>query len=261
MRARGDALLSLDPSPLGEVAAGSALAQLTDEVEAHREEHRPARFVVGDDRLVVYRDADQAPTILVSYVDDTAPVDPATGGALPRPDRPRLVRETLTLNRLDGDWKVVALEREPIGFLVPAAPGQRRDDEALPLRERLDAALADAWLRLDASRLPQVLAGDALRSEMEGVDLLRKDGVVYQMAWEGAIVDPMQTEDGTRLVVDEVYLDASVWLDRRAGPSVEPVERRVDPPLYRRRLLIFEEVEGAWKCVRADYQKLGPALS
>jgi hypothetical protein len=117
--------------------------------------------------------------------------------------------------------------------------------------------VADALLRLDGSRLPEVLAGEALRAQAEGIDRLRENGIVYRTAREGGIVDHMQSEDATRLFVDEVFLDASYWLDQRTGRPLG----RLDPPTYRRRILSFEEVDGAWKCVWATYLVLGPALS
>ena len=55
LRLLGDALLSLDPGPLGAGVAGPALDELTGEVAARRGEGRPARLAVAGARLAAYR--------------------------------------------------------------------------------------------------------------------------------------------------------------------------------------------------------------
>jgi hypothetical protein len=57
------------------------------------------------------------------------------------------------------------------------------------------------------------------------------------------------------LLLDEVYLDSSVWLDRRTRRPLPS-----SAPIYRRRRLVFEQVDGTWKCVRWSFWNLGQPL-
>ena len=258
MRVRGEVLLSLDPSALGAVATGPALLELTAEVEGRRQELRPARLAVHQDILVVYRDQRYSPTLLVSYWDDSAPVDPWTGAALPRPGPAELVRETLTFERQDGVWKVVGLWREVIAFYAEDGWGAGEPDpaELVPLRDRLDNVLTEARLSLDPRRLAEVLAGPALESETESLAGQQGAPAVLRRELQPALVARVHVIPTGALLLDEVYLDSSVWLDRRTRRPLPS-----SAPIYRRRRLVFEQVEGTWKCVRWSFWNLGQPLS
>jgi hypothetical protein len=258
LRVRGEVLLSLDPSALGTVAGGPALVALTAEVEGRRQELRPARLAVHRDELVVFRDQRYNPTLLVAYWDDSAPVDPWTGAALPRPGPAERVRETLTFERQDGAWKVVGLRREVISYYWDGPLGEGEPDpaELVPLRDRLVGVMAETRLSLDPRRLPEVLAGRLLESETEYLAGQRGAPAVLRQDHRPALVDPELITSTGALLLDEVYLDSSVWLDRRTGRPLP-----TSPPLYRRRRLLFEQVEGTWKCVDWAFWSLGQPLS
>ncbi len=258
MRVRGEVLLSLDASALGAVATGPALLELTADVEGRRQELRPARLAVHQDILVVYRDQRYYPTLLVSYWDDSVPVDPWTGAALPRPGPADLVRETFTFERQDGVWKVVGLWREVIAFYAEDGWGEGEPDpaELVPLRDRLDSVLTEARLSLDSRRLAEVLAGPALESETESLAGQQGAPAVLRRELQPALVARVHVIPTGALLLDEVYLDFSVWLDRRTRrPLPSPA------PIYRRRRLLFEQVEGTWKCVRWFFWNLGQPLT
>jgi hypothetical protein len=258
MRVRGEVLLSLDPSALGAVATGPALLELTAEVEGRRQELRPARLAVHQDILVVYRDQRFYPTLLVSYWDDSDPVDPWTGAALPRPGPADLVRETFTFERQDGVWKVVGLWREVIAYYAEGGRGAGEPDpaELVPLRDRLVGVMAEARFSLDSGRLPEVLAGRPLENETEYLAGQRGATAVLRQDHRPVLVDPVLVTSTGALLLDEVYLDSSVWLDRRTGRPLPS-----EPPVYRRRRLLFEQVEGTWKCVDWAFWRLGQPLT
>ena len=221
LRVRGEALLSLDPSALGAVAAGPALVALTAEVEGRRQDRQDcARPAWPCTRTSWCSTATSAtPPPCWPPPGTTAPRS-TPGRARPSPARsPRswCARRSPS-SALDGVWKAVGQEREVIAFLrrgrvgrgcagpraagPPARPPGRRPHRGLPEPRRRGASRR-CW------------PATALEAEV-GVPGRAAGG--HRRAAPGAqpaLVARVHIIPTGALLLDEVYLDSSVWLDRR----------------------------------------------
>ena len=115
-QARSDALLALDPAPLDEVAAGSALAGLQKDIEGDRAQGRALQTSVQHEFVVLSVDGDTA-QVADRYRDSSIYVDPVTQQPLPgqvipaSPDQAPEVKVIYQMQRIDGVWKVVGGQR------------------------------------------------------------------------------------------------------------------------------------------------------
>jgi hypothetical protein len=111
-----DALLNLDPSRLGDVAADQELAALQQNIQQDRAEGRALDTNVEHDFYVIGYAGDKA-QVADRYKDSSIYVDPVTHAALPgqvtpaSPEVAPAVSVIYQLQRIDGTWKVVSGQR------------------------------------------------------------------------------------------------------------------------------------------------------
>lgn len=99
---------------------------------------------------------------------------------------------------------------------------------------------ADALLRLDASRLEEVLAKEALENHRQQVDELRQKNQPARVSVEHDYVITLVND--TTASVEDNYISHTVALDPE---TKEPVEK--DPESRVRRSYTLEKVNGVWK--------------
>jgi hypothetical protein len=112
--ARTEALIKLDPAPLEQATTGAALEASRKLVEEQRQSGQPVRVRVEHNYRVVIRSQDEA------VVDDTlishsVRLDPKTNEPV-EPDPNLTIRNTYTLRKVDGQWKVaeiIGIESSP----------------------------------------------------------------------------------------------------------------------------------------------------
>lgn len=99
---------------------------------------------------------------------------------------------------------------------------------------------ADALLRLDASRLDEVLSKEALENHRQQVDELRGKNQPARVSVEHDYVITLVND--TTASVEDNYISHTVALDPE---TKEPVEK--DPNTRVRRSYTLEKVNGVWK--------------
>lgn len=99
---------------------------------------------------------------------------------------------------------------------------------------------ADALLRLDASRLDEVLSKEALENHRQQVDELRRKNQPARVSVEHDYVITLVND--TTASVEDNYMSHTVALDPE---TKEPVEK--DPNTRVRRSYTLEKVNGVWK--------------
>lgn len=113
---RGEALLNLDPTLLGEVASGQALAGLQSDIEDDRSQGRALQTNVEHDVYILDVQGDEA-DVADRYKDSSIYVDPESHVPLPdqvapaSPEVAPAVSVVYHLQRIDGAWKVVSGQR------------------------------------------------------------------------------------------------------------------------------------------------------
>ena len=104
------AVRDLDPSGLEEAYAKQSLDTVRDEVLRLADENTPIDVDVEHSELVVEFLRADAAVVFDAYVNRSVLLDGATGRPLEEPDG-RTIRESYQLERLDGAWKVVFINR------------------------------------------------------------------------------------------------------------------------------------------------------
>jgi len=112
----GDALLNLDTTSLGDVAAGQELAGLQKDIEGDRAPGRALQTDVQHEAVVLKVDGDEA-DVADRFKDSSIYVDPISRTPLPgeikpaSPDVAPIASVVYHLQRIDGTWKVVSGQR------------------------------------------------------------------------------------------------------------------------------------------------------
>lgn len=105
------ALIDLDTAGLADVMTGPRLERALDEVEGLRNDGRAVRVVVENNPLVVEVENDEA-TVFDEYENSSYLVDPETKEPVDTPPNAETIRDTVTMVRIDGTWKVLDSVRE-----------------------------------------------------------------------------------------------------------------------------------------------------
>lgn len=111
-----EALLNLDPSKLGDVAADQELVALQQNIQDDKAQGRALDTNVEHDFYVIGYESDEA-EVADRYKDSSIYVDPSTHAPLPgqvapaSPDVAPAVSVIYHFQRIDGTWKVVSGER------------------------------------------------------------------------------------------------------------------------------------------------------
>ncbi len=105
------ALLDLDASRLGEVAAGDELRRIQEEIAGYRRAGYAVRVRVTHDYVVVDVTASEA-RLADEIVDRSFRVDPVTKDPPQGSDAGKTVRDLFVLQKSDGIWKVARSVRE-----------------------------------------------------------------------------------------------------------------------------------------------------
>ena len=101
----GDALSRLDGTRLPEVMTGPRLQRALDEIERLRADGQAVRIVVDNDPLVAAISGDEA-TVVDQYENSSYLIDATTKEPVGERGEPNTLRDTFTLVREDGAWKV-----------------------------------------------------------------------------------------------------------------------------------------------------------
>ena len=109
-----DALYTLDSSQLEQVMAGPRLARALDEIESLRRQGRAVRIVVRNDPLVAAVQTTEA-VVIDQYQNESFVVDARTKEPVGGRGPAQSIRDTFTLTRVDGVWKVVDSIRQAGG--------------------------------------------------------------------------------------------------------------------------------------------------
>jgi hypothetical protein len=113
----GDALLNLDPTSLGDVAAGAELDSLRSDIQNDKAQGRALQTNVQHEQVYVLDIQDDQADVADRYRDSSIYVDAQTRMPLPgqvapaAPDVAPAVSVIYHLQRLDGTWKVVSGQR------------------------------------------------------------------------------------------------------------------------------------------------------
>ena len=102
-----EAMETLDPSRLAEVAAGDILRLTTEDVEQSRRDGEAARIQIKHSFSVISIAPNQA-TVRDEYTNSSYAIDPQTKQPIGAPGQSERLTDTYTLRRIDGVWKVVA---------------------------------------------------------------------------------------------------------------------------------------------------------
>jgi hypothetical protein len=254
-------MLTLDPAPLPQALGGAALEQVTAEIRTRRAARRPAQLAVLRSSVAFYRAADDAPTVLVQYVDGTTPLNPWTGRPVRSTAPPPMVRETFTMSNADGAWKVVASTREEFGKArleeTPEGRAPREVPDDLAAAQRYIAqVLEDASFTNDASRLGEILGGEVLARGITALEERRARGYAWQEVRDTKRRDFLRLPDGSVYVV-ETYVDSGTWVEASTKRRLE----RERPPLLLRRISRLQQIDGRWNVVEGWWvHEYGPAI-
>jgi hypothetical protein len=106
-----DALYNLDASRLGDVMTGPRLQRAIDEVSGLVQQGRAVKIEVSNQPVVLQVDGDKA-TVFDEYQNRSGFIDPVTKEPLSSPGNAEVIRDSVTLTRVDGVWKVLDSVRE-----------------------------------------------------------------------------------------------------------------------------------------------------
>lgn len=112
--ARTEALLKLDDAPLEAVTTGEALESSRQLVDRQRQANQPVRVRVEHNYKVVMRSNTEA-VVDDSLISQSVRLDPQTKEPI-EPDPNTTIRNTYTLRKLEGRWKVaeiIGIESSP----------------------------------------------------------------------------------------------------------------------------------------------------
>lgn len=106
-----DALYNLDSSRLAEVMTGPRLERAVDEVDGLLLQGRAVEIDVVNTPGVVQVDGSRA-VLVDAYKNMSRFIDPQTKEPLSSPAEPETIRDTVTMDLVDGIWKVYDSVRE-----------------------------------------------------------------------------------------------------------------------------------------------------
>ncbi len=106
-----DAMLTLDPSHLADVASGERLQQAMDEVQKVKAQGKAAKIDVQHS-VGVFDVTETTASVHDSYINNSYSIDPSTRKPLGSPGQTQQITDTYTLQRIAGVWKVVSGIRE-----------------------------------------------------------------------------------------------------------------------------------------------------
>ncbi len=106
-----DAVYNLDSSHLSQVMTGPRLDRAIDEVNDLLQQGRAVEIDVVNSPAVIQVDGSSA-VLLDEYENSSRFIDPQTKEPLSSPAEPQTIRDTVTLNLIDGTWKVYDSVRE-----------------------------------------------------------------------------------------------------------------------------------------------------
>ncbi|HLG72492.1 MAG TPA: hypothetical protein VK009_18905 [Chloroflexota bacterium] len=106
-----NALLNLDTSHVGDVAAGEELTRIQQEVANFKQRNDAVRVVVEHHYLVFDVNADNA-KVYDEVHDRSYAVDPVTKQPPQGPDQAHIEKDTFFFTKTDGGWKVSASTRQ-----------------------------------------------------------------------------------------------------------------------------------------------------
>jgi hypothetical protein len=112
--ARATALLELDPAPLEQITTGEALEASRKLVEDQRRANQPVRVRVEHNYRITIRNETEA-VVDDTLVSHSVRLDPETMEPI-EPDPNLTIRNTYTLRKVDGQWKVaeiIGIESSP----------------------------------------------------------------------------------------------------------------------------------------------------
>lgn len=112
--ARTESLLKLDPAPLERVTTGEALQTSRQLLEDQRNENQPVRVRVEHNYRIVIRSETEA-VIDDTLISHSVRLDPQTMEPI-EPDPNETIRNTYTLRKVEGEWKVaeiIGIESSP----------------------------------------------------------------------------------------------------------------------------------------------------